>query len=294
MWFRSGTSPRGQNVAWRSPVTKILSLRRLLLLCLAGLAVLAVGLLVRAFSDGGSDRVAGGGAKRAPATARHCRAGEVGLGSRRVSFVAFLSARAEVYRRPGGVRLTTLPRLSKSFAATSRRGVPTVVAALAEVRANDCRARWYRVRLSGEPGVSGAKEGYVPAGAVALGEVHTRVLVDLSRRHLTLFEDGAPVLGAPVAVGAPSTPTPRGRFIVRERIRITDSGGAYGAAAIALSAFSEKLIYWPQGGPVAIHGTSNPGSIGKAASHGCVRLGADDLKRVFERVQIGTPVEIVE
>jgi lipoprotein-anchoring transpeptidase ErfK/SrfK len=224
----------------------------------------------------------------------HCRAGEIGLGSRRASFVAFVGTRAEVYRRPGGALLTTLPRLSKSFVATSRRGVPTVVAVLSEVRASDCRAHWYRVRLSGKPGVSGAREGYVPAGAIALAEVHTRVLVDLSRRRLTLYEDGAPVLGAPAAVGAPSTPTPRGRFIVRERIRITDSGGAYGAAAIALSAYSEKLIHWSQGGPVAIHGTGDPGSIGKAASHGCVRLGVAGLKRLFERVQIGTPVEIVE
>ncbi len=119
------------------------------------------------------------------------------------------------------------------------------------------------------------------------------MLVDLSRRRLTLYENGVPVLRAAAAVGAPSTPTPRGRFLVRERIRIRDSSGADGAAAIALSAYSEKLIYWPQGGPIAIHGTNDPGSIGRAVSHGCVRLGADALERVFEKVQIGTPVEIV-
>jgi hypothetical protein len=189
---------------------------------------------------------------------RHCRAGEIALGSRRVSFVAFLRTRAEIYRRPGSARLATLPRLSKSFVATSRRGVPTVVTALAEVRASDCGVSWYRVRLSGKPGVSGATEGYVPADSVALAEVHTRV------------------------------------FVVRERIRITNSSSTFGAAAIGLSAFSEKLIHWPQGGPVAIHGTSNPDSIGKAVSHGCVRLGARDLERLFKRAQIGTPVEIVE
>ncbi|MHB8059658.1 MAG: L,D-transpeptidase [Gaiellaceae bacterium] len=256
--------------------------------------MLAVAFGVRAFSGSGSDRAAGDGVKRPPATTPHCRAGEVDLGTRRASLVALVRTRAEVYHRPGGALLTTLPHLSKSFAGANRRGVPTVVAALSAVRASDCQARWYRVRLYGKPGVSGAREGYVPAASVALAEMRTRVLVDLSRRRLTLYEDGASVLGARVAIGAASTPTPRGRFIVRERIRITDSGGAYGAAAIALSAFSEKLISWPQGGPVAIHGTNDPGSIGKAASHGCVRLGARDLERVFGRVQIGTPVEIVE
>jgi lipoprotein-anchoring transpeptidase ErfK/SrfK len=270
-------------------------LRRLLFLCLGiALVATAIGVAVLVRKDGASDRPAGERTKGSSVVTRHCRAGEVALGSRRVSFTAFLRTRAEIYRRPGGARLTTLPRLSKSFVATSRRGVPTVVAALAEVRASDCGVPWYRVRLSGAPGVSGATEGYAPADSVALAEVHARVVVDLYRRRLTLYENGAPVLEAPAAVGAPATPTPRGRFVVRERIRITNSSSAFGAAAIGLSAFSEKLIDWPQGGPVAIHGTSDPDSIGKAVSHGCVRLGARDLKRLFKRVQIGTPVEIVE
>ncbi|HEY5160119.1 MAG TPA: L,D-transpeptidase [Gaiellaceae bacterium] len=258
--------------------------------------MLAIGLLVRSYSggEGGANRSEGNGAERTSTTTRHCRAGEVAVGSRRSAFVAFVRTRAEVYGRPGGTRLSTLSRLSKSFATTNQRGVPTVVAVLTEVRASDCQTHWYRVRLSGKPGVSGAREGYIPADAVALTEVRSRVLIDLSSRHLTLYEGGVPALRAPVAVGAPSTPTPRGRFVVRERIRITNSGGAYGSAAIALSAFSEKLIYWPQGGPVAIHGTNDPGSIGTAASHGCVRLGARDLAQVFRKVQIGTPVEIVE
>jgi hypothetical protein len=264
----------------------------LLLLGLAGLAVLAIGLLLHGLSKGDTKQPLGGGA--VTTTARRCRAGKVALGSSRASVVAFVRARSAVYGRPGGARLSILARLTKSFVETSRRGVPTVVAALGEVRGSDCRARWYRVRLSGRPGVSGSREGYVSAHAVTLEEVHTRVLIDLSRRLLTLYENGEPVFHAAVSVGAPSTPTPRGRFIVRERIRITDTSGPYGAAAIALSGFSEKLIYWPQGGPIAIHGTDDFGSIGTAASHGCVRLGAGDLKRLFERVQIGTPVEIVE
>lgn len=274
---------------------RISVLRRLLFLCLGiALVATAIGVVVLVRKDGASDRSAGEAAKRSSVVTRHCRAGEVALGSRKVSFVAFVRTRAEIYRRPGGARLTTLPRLSMSFVATSRRGVPTVVTALTEVRASDCGVLWYRVRLSGKPGVSGATEGYVRAGSVALAEVHARVVVDLSRRRLTLYEDGSPVLEAPAAVGAAATPTPRGRFVVRERIRITDSSGAEGAAAVALSAYSGKLIYWPQGGPIAIHGTNDPDSIGKAVSHGCVRLGARDLKRLFKRVQIGTPVEIVD
>lgn len=253
-----------------------------------------IGLAVLALSGGGTtNRSAGGETKPAHRTTHLCRAGEIRLGSSRAAFAAFVSNRVAVYRRPGRAPLATLPRLSESFARTNRSGVPTVVAVLAEVRAKDCQARWYRIELPRRLGTASTEEGYIRADAVGLAKVRKRVVVDLSQRKLTLFEDGASLMSVPVAVGAPSTPTPRGRFIVRERIRITDPGGAYGAAAIALSAYSEKLSYWPEGGPVAIHGTNDPDSIGKAASHGCVRLGAADLKRLFAKVQLGTPVEIV-
>ncbi len=265
----------------------------MLLVCLGiALAVVATVVVVRALS-GHTGRSAHSGTVKTKTAARHCRAGEISLGSQRASFAVFLRGRAGVYGRPDGALLTTLPRLSKSFVQTSRSGVPTVAAVLSEVRGSDCRARWYRVELAGHPGAVSAEEGYVRAGAVELAKVRTRVVVDLSRHELTLFEDGVPVLRAPAAVGAPSTPTPRGHFFVRERIRISDTGGAEGAAAIALSAYSEKLHDWPDGGPIAIHGTNDPDSIGRAVSHGCVRLGARDLKRLFAQVQLGTPVEIV-
>jgi hypothetical protein len=266
----------------------------LLLVCLGiALATVAVVVVVHALSGGGHGRSTRSGTARTTEQARRCRAGEIRLGSQRASFAVFLRGRAGVYRHPDGALLTTLPRLSKSFVQTSRSGVPTVAVVLAEVRASDCRARWYRVELPGRPGAASAEAGYVRAGAVELAKVRTRVVVDLSEHELTLFEDGVPVLRAPAAVGAPSTPTPRGRFFVRERIRISDAGGAEGAAAIALSAYSTKLSYWPDGGPIAIHGTNDPDSIGRAVSHGCVRLGARDLKRLFAQVQLGTAVEIV-
>ncbi len=213
------------------------------------------------------------------------------LGSPQLSFAALARSRTGVYQRPAGSRLATIEAKRPSYSRSTRDSVPNVVLVPAEIRGRDCRALWYRVRLAGRGGAR-AENGYVRAGALTLFEVHTRVLVDLSGRHLTLFEDGRPVLSVPVAVGALSTPTPRGHFFVIERIRVSDPGGPYGAAALALSAFPEKLTYWPEGGPVAIHGTNEPGSIGKAVSHGCVRLGAHDLQFLFSRVELGTPVEI--
>ncbi len=41
-----------------------------------------------------------------------------------------------------------------------------------------------------------------------------------------------------------------------------------------------------------IHGTKNEAVLGHPASHGCVRLGADDLKKLYETVPVGTRVFI--
>ena len=41
-----------------------------------------------------------------------------------------------------------------------------------------------------------------------------------------------------------------------------------------------------------IHGTKDERVLGRPASHGCVRLGAADLKRLYEQIQIGTKVFI--
>jgi lipoprotein-anchoring transpeptidase ErfK/SrfK len=52
-----------------------------------------------------------------------------------------------------------------------------------------------------------------------------------------------------------------------------------GVAALTLS-----------GGEYAIHGTNNPGSVGRFVSHGCVRMYNRDITDLYSRVRIGTPV----
>ncbi len=42
-----------------------------------------------------------------------------------------------------------------------------------------------------------------------------------------------------------------------------------------------------------IHGTNQPGSIGKAASHGCIRMGKKDLEEFYEMVSGGRRSELV-
>jgi lipoprotein-anchoring transpeptidase ErfK/SrfK len=118
------------------------------------------------------------------------------------------------------------------------------------------------------------------------------VVVDLSAKRLTLFRRGRRVLATRVAVGSPATPTPTGRYYVNQRLISSDPGGPYGPAAIGISAHSTVLTGWTQGGPIAIHGTNEPWSIGHAVSNGCVRVRNAVLRRLFRVTPAGTPVVI--
>ena len=120
----------------------------------------------------------------------------------------------------------------------------------------------------------------------------TRIEVDLSERRVTLFDRGRQVLTATAAIGSPQTPTPTGRYYVNQRLVPADTSGPFGPGAIGISAFSEVLTGWTQGGPIAIHGTNRPDLLGRAVSNGCIRVRNDLLRRLFDRTLAGTPVTV--
>ena len=43
---------------------------------------------------------------------------------------------------------------------------------------------------------------------------------------------------------------------------------------------------------VGVHGTSDRGSIGSNASHGCIRMLVEDVEKLYDQVPIGTPIFI--
>ncbi len=222
---------------------------------------------------------AGTGAGGAPA---RCVAGRLyALGSQRLAYYAAVKSVATAYRSPGAEAFA-------SFGALNVNRVPTVFGVRGAVVSADCTPSWFRVQLPRRPnGVT----GFVPARDVALGVVSTRIVVDVSDRRLTLYDRGREVLEATVAVGSAATPTPTGSFYVNQKLR-ADPAGPFGPGALGISAFSPVLTGWAQGGPVAIHGTNDPGSIGRAVSNGCVRLPNAVLARVFSIAPTGTPVLI--
>ena len=122
--------------------------------------------------------------------------------------------------------------------------------------------------------------------------MRTRITVDLSERRVRLYRRGRLVLSSRAAVGSSATPTPLGRYYVNQRLVPRDASGPFGPGAVGISAFSPVLTGWAQGGPIAIHGTNEPWSIGHAVSNGCIRLPNAMLRRVFNAALAGTPVLI--
>lgn len=147
---------------------------------------------------------------------------------------------------------------------------------------------WSRVRYAR----LGAQVGWVPTRTLwPSSSVHTRIVVNLKARRLRAYDDGRVRLTARVAIGAPASPTPRGRFFLRERVRVIDgSTSPYGPLALGLSAFSRYRTDWLGGGQVAIHGTNEPQLIGRSVSNGCIRLRNADIVRLGRVVGVGTPV----
>jgi lipoprotein-anchoring transpeptidase ErfK/SrfK len=157
-------------------------------------------------------------------------------------------------------------------------------------RASDRRgALWVRVRL---PVLPNNSTGWVRRDALGVYRVvRTRLRVELNRLTATLFDDGRVVFRAPIGVGKPQWPTPRGRFYVR--IRLTGyRSSLYGPVAFGTSARSSTLTEWPGGGFIGIHGTSRPDLLPGRVSHGCIRMRNADIVRLGRLMPVGTPVTI--
>ncbi|WP_434296148.1 L,D-transpeptidase [Clostridium sporogenes] len=109
-----------------------------------------------------------------------------------------------------------------------------------------------------------------------------RIVINTKAHTLTLFRDNNVYKTYKVAVGKPSTPTPKGTFKIVNRA--INPGGPFGARWLGLN-----IPY----GDYGIHGTNNPSSIGKSVSNGCIRMFNNQVIELSNLVPIGTTVTIV-
>jgi lipoprotein-anchoring transpeptidase ErfK/SrfK len=164
-----------------------------------------------------------------------------------------------------------------------------IVLALSEANGRN-GGRWVKLSLPGRPN---GRRGWVPRSAVVLHRVLRRIVIHRDTRRLEVIRisDGKVLFRAPVAIGRPGAQTPLGRnFYVDERFVPTDP--FYGSFALETSAYA-RLSDWPGGGVVGIHGTNEPQLIGRAVSHGCVRMFNRNIVRLRTLAPLGTPIDIV-
>lgn len=128
----------------------------------------------------------------------------------------------------------------------------------------------------------------------------TYIIVDLSERRLYLYRNNKVIKTYRVAIGRFDFPTPVGnwKIIGKRRNPVWRNphmdwskdmpefippgpGNPLGPRALDLSA---PLV--------RIHGTPQVGSIGHAASHGCIRMYPWNVIELFDLVKVGTPVKI--
>ncbi|MEI7665838.1 MAG: L,D-transpeptidase [Synechococcaceae cyanobacterium ELA263] len=147
---------------------------------------------------------------------------------------------------------------------------------------------------------SGSTPISLPAPTTAAITSTRRILLELGRRTISLY-DGDKVLGSwPVAIGDPATPTPTGSFKIRNKVvnpqyQSTKSGknnptvgpnGPLGDRWMGFHATNRDQF--------GIHGTPPAWAWAvntrAAVSHGCVRMLNPHVHALFDQVEVGTPV----
>jgi lipoprotein-anchoring transpeptidase ErfK/SrfK len=130
------------------------------------------------------------------------------------------------------------------------------------------------------------------------------VVVDRGTCRLVVWRGQLPIFACMVAVGAPATPTPAGSTRIAERVRDPEwrdpaTGKVHPPGSPGNVLASRWLGFDP--GPerrfagIGLHGyTAAPPAtwLGRASSHGCLRLAREDIDDLFDLLPAGTPVAV--
>jgi lipoprotein-anchoring transpeptidase ErfK/SrfK len=205
--------------------------------------------------------------------------------------------------KPAGLNLPSGPgalvaQLNHPTALRARPGGPVVARLATKTAFGSPEVLWVAQR-SGRwlgvvtPQAGNNRVGWIPASAASLNRVTWEIRVSLSGRKVTVLDNGKVAQRYTVAVGAPASPTPTGRFAVTDRLLTGNSAGPYGCCILALSAKAPHAIQdWSGGDRIAIHSTPETDTIGEAVSHGCMRLTLAEGRWLINHIPLGTPTYI--
>lgn len=156
------------------------------------------------------------------------------------------------------------------------------------------RLKFFSKVAAGFLGLTILLSGTARAAEPPANKPEKRVAINSASRIMAFYENGVKVAEYPLGLGKTYTPTPVGYFkILTKEINppwIDPSDPEY----IVSSGPANPLGYrWMQiFGNYGIHGTNRPDSIGGYVSNGCVRMLEADVEKIFDAVEVGTPVDI--
>lgn len=184
----------------------------------------------------------------------------------------------EVFDEPGDASP------ARSVASPQPSGTATVFQVLQR------RSEMVEVLLPVRPAGS---TGWVRQTDVKLSQHRWRIVVELSVYRMTVFQGPDVVRVETIGIGTSGTPTPGGRWYTTELLQPPRPDGPYGTYAFGLSGFTgtEK---GPTGafGQLGLHGTNDPGTLGRNVSLGCLRVSNEAISALATQLPLGVPVEV--
>ena len=190
---------------------------------------------------------------------------------------AYVPKPTVLYREPGG-------RKRLRITAKTEWGSPRVLGVVEQ------RGGWLGVQAAE---LRNGEIAWVRRREARVDCVNWSLHADLSKRMLFVRRDGRTVRKMRVAIGRRSNQTPKGRFTVTDKLRVTDQDSPYGCCVLALSGHQTDLPdYWPGGDRLAVHATSEESTIGDPVSLGCLRTVSSRARWLIETVPLGAPMFI--
>ena len=133
------------------------------------------------------------------------------------------------------------------------------------------------------------------ANPPAANTVKRWILINIPARSLRLYEDDKCVAMYPVGVGKIGSKTPAGFYKIVEKV-VNPTWVDPGDTSVVIASGPDNPLgfrWLGIGGNYGIHGTNNPSSVGHYVSNGCVRMVEADVEKVFDKVDVGTEVQIM-
>jgi lipoprotein-anchoring transpeptidase ErfK/SrfK len=124
-----------------------------------------------------------------------------------------------------------------------------------------------------------------------------RLVVDLSDRQVSLYQEGMLQARFDIAVGREGWETPTGEFKIltmqEHPVWQNPITGETISQGVDNPLGSRWIGFWTDGThQIGFHGTNQEDQIGQAVSHGCVRMRDSEIQILYTQVALGTPVVV--